>query len=167
MRDSWSVVWTPQFLVGTVIAGLLLNVLAAYVVRVVDRVRVHLPAYFRRARDEEAARVQLLYAAAASDNALYAALAAEAGRLRLRQLLSFFIAFVAIATLVFLLGVSEIAPIGRITAVAPLQVAFVIVLFVPLGLLQFIAGLEHSRRATRLDAALREVHRKRSLPIMD
>jgi hypothetical protein len=43
VTNDWSFVWTLQFLVGTVIAGLLLNIVAAYVVRAVDHVRKALP----------------------------------------------------------------------------------------------------------------------------
>jgi hypothetical protein len=45
---DWSFVWSPPFLVGTVIAGLLLNIVAAFAVCVVDHVRKALPASYRR-----------------------------------------------------------------------------------------------------------------------
>lgn len=167
MGQNWNFVWTPQFLVGTLIAGLLLNVLGAYVVRAVDRMRVHLPAYFRRARDEEAARIQLLYKAAASDNALYAALASEAGSLRLYQLLCFFIAFVAIVTLLFAIAISRMEAVAASTTAGRLELGVLVVFLVPFGFLQYISGLENGRRANRLDAALLAVHSDRSFPVMD
>ena len=52
MIHDWNFVWTPQFLVGTVIAGLLLNIVGAYMVRALDHVRKALPASFRRVRQE-------------------------------------------------------------------------------------------------------------------
>ena len=86
MIEDWDFILTPQFFAGTVIAGLLLNILGVYVVRAIDRVRKALPASYRRIRAEESARIDALTVAATSDNALYAALAAESSRLRLRQL---------------------------------------------------------------------------------
>ena len=161
MTNDWSFVWTPQFLVGTVIAGLLLNIVAAYVVRAVDHVRKALPASYRRARAEESVRIEQLTAAATSDNALYAALAAEASRLRLHQLLRFFIAFVCIYTLVFLVAFGEVTPgIGVLGLL-------LIVFLIAMGVIQYSQGLDIGKRARRLDIALRAVQRNRKLPIMD
>lgn len=108
MPNDWRFVWTPEFLVGSIVAGLLLNVVAAYVVRAVDHVMKWLPASYRRNRDAESARIEKLTSAATSDNAVYAALAAEASRLRLHQLLRFFIAFICIYTFVFLVAYDDV-----------------------------------------------------------
>ncbi len=161
MLKDWSFVLTPQFLVGTLIAGLLLNVLAAYVVRTIDRIRIALPTSYRRARAEESARIETLTAAATSDNALYAALAAEASRLRLRQLLRLFIAFVCIYPVVFLVALGEVRPGMALPG-------FVLVVFL-LGVagVQYSLAIDISSRTRRLDIALNAAHRNRKLPIMD
>lgn len=161
MTNDWSFVWTPQFLVGTVIAGLLLNIVATYVVRAVDHVRKALPAAYQRARGEESVRIEQLTTAATSDNALYAALAAEASRLRLHQLLRFFVVFVCIYTLVFLAAFGEVKP--EIGVLGLLFIAFLIVM----AGIQYSLGLDIGKRARRLDIALRAVQRNRNLPIMD
>jgi quinol-cytochrome oxidoreductase complex cytochrome b subunit len=161
VTNDWSFVWTPQFLLGTVIAGLLLNIVAAYVVRAVDHVRKALPASYRRARGEESARIEQLASAATSDNALYAALAAEASRLRLHQLLHFFIAFVCVHTFLFLMAVGELKPGVGVLGL------LLIVFLIGLGFIQYCLGLDMGTRARRLDLALREVQRNRKLPVMD
>jgi hypothetical protein len=167
VANNWRFVWTPQFLVGTVIAGLLLNVVAAYVVRAVDRLRKALPASYRRARDEESLRIEQLTAAATSDNALYAALAAEASRLRLHQLLGFFIAFVCTFTLLVLVTVSQLTPAAQMTRPARVQAVLLVIFLVSVGVFRYASGLDNGRRARRLDIALRAVQRSRALPIMD
>jgi hypothetical protein len=167
VTNDRSFVWTLQFLVGTVIAGLLLNIVAAYMVRAVDHVRKALPASYRRVRGEESVRIERLIAAATSDNALYAALAAEASRLRLHQLLSFFIAFVCISTLLFLVAVSQVTPAVRMTTSVRVQAGFLIIFLVSMGAFHYASGLENGRRARRLGIALRAVQRNRTLPIMD
>ncbi len=47
MRNDWSFFLTPQFLVGTLMVGLLINVLSAFVVRMLDGVKTRLTVYFR------------------------------------------------------------------------------------------------------------------------
>jgi hypothetical protein len=113
------------------------------------------------ARVEESVRIEELTTAATSDNALYAALAAEASRLRLHQLLRFFIAFVCIYTLVFLVAFGEVKP--GIGVLGLLLIVFLIVM----ASIQYSQGLDIGKRARRLDIALRAVHRNRKLPIMD
>lgn len=167
MTHDWNFVWTPQFLVGTIIAGLLLNVVGVYVVRALDHVRKALPASFRRARQEESERIEKLVTAAMSDNALYAALAAEASRLRLHQLLGFFIAFVCFSILLGLIAFSQVAPAVKITTTLRLQAGFLIIFLVSLGAYHYISGLDNGRRARRLDIALRKVQHNLTLPIMD
>ncbi len=161
MTNDWSFVWTPQFLVGTAIAGLLLNIVAAYVVRAVDHVRKALPVSIRRARAEESVRIEQLTTAATSDSALYAALAAEASRLRLHQLLRFFIVFVCIYTLVFLGTFGELKP-----GIGVLGILLIVFLIGMAGI-QYLQGLEIGTRARRLDNVLRAVQRNRKLPVMD
>ena len=161
MLDDWSFVLTPQFLVGTVIAGLLLNIVAAYVVRGIDLIRVALPASYRRARSEELVRIEALTAAATSDNALYAALSAEASRLRLRQLLGFFIAFICIYTLLFLVALGELKPgIG-------LPGLLLVTFLVGMTVAQYSLALGIGPRIRRLDIALNAAQRNRNLPILD
>jgi hypothetical protein len=161
VTNDLNFVWSPQFLVGTVIAGLLLNIVVAYVVRVVDNVRKALSASYRRAQGEESVRIEELTTAATSANALYAALAAEASRLRLHQLLRFFIAFVCIYTIVFLVAFGEVKP--GISVLGLLLIVFLIAM----GVIQYSQGLDIGKRARRLDIALRAVQRNRKLPIMD
>jgi len=144
------------------VASLLLNVLGAYVVRMLNRVRPRLTGYFRRALGEEAARTEHLAAAATSDNALWAALAAEASRLRLHQLLRFLTAFVFIGAFLLLYARGELMP-GSSSTPARLTV----VGFVAFGLIQYVRGLDFGKRARRLDIALGTAHRNRKLPIMD
>lgn len=161
MTNDWSFVWTPQFLVGTVVAGLMLNVVGAYVVRAFDYLGQELPARYRRAQSKESVHIEQLTTAATSDNALYAALAAEASRLRLHQLLHFFIAFVCINTFVFLAAVGEVkSGIGVLGLL-------LIVFLVGIGTIQYSRGLEIGNHARRLDIALNAVQRNRKLPIMD
>jgi len=161
VTNDWSFVLTPHFLVGTVIAGLLLNIVAAYLVRAVDHVRKALPASYRRAQGDESVRREQLTTAATSDNALYAALAAEAGRLRLHQLLRFFIVFVCLFALVFLVTFGEAKPgIGVLGLL-------LIVFLIAMGVIQYSQGLDIGKRARRLDIALRAVQRNRKLPVMD
>jgi len=164
---DWDFVWTPQFLVGTVIAGFLLNVVGAYMVRALDHVWKALPASFRRARQEESVRIEKLVTAAMSDNALYAALAAEASRLRLHQLVGFFIAFVCFSTLLGLIAFSQVVPAIKITTTLRLQAGFLTIFLVSLGAYHYNSGLVNGRRARRLDIALRKVQHNRTLPIMD
>jgi len=161
VRNDWSFIWTPQFIAGTLIAGLLLNIIAEYVVRAVDHVREALPASFRRARDKESERIEQLTIAATSDNALYAALAAEASRLGVHQLLRFFIAFVFIHALVLLMAFGQVKP--GIGVLGLLLIVFLMMM----GGIQYTLGLHAGRRARRLDIALRAVQRNRKLPIMD
>jgi hypothetical protein len=161
VTSDWRFVWTPQFFVGTIFAGLLLNVVGTYAVRGLDRIRTVLPAAFRRGRDEESARIQQLVDAGTSDNSLYAALAAEASRLRVHQLLHFFFAFVCIDPLLLLAGFGELKPGGDVRAV------LVLVLLISIGLFQYVRGLDAGKRARRLDGALRVVRQNRKLPIMD
>jgi nucleoside recognition membrane protein YjiH len=165
VSNDWSFVWTPEFLVGSLVAGLLLNVVGAYVVRAFDRVTNRLPAYFRRVRQEEQTRIQKLSTAASSDNALYAALAAEAARLRSHQLLRFFIAFVCFTVLV-VLSVS-ITSATQMTGAARVQVMLLVIFLASLGLFSYFLGLESGRLARRLDIALRAVQRERGLPIIN
>jgi len=160
MKD-WSFVLTPQFLAGTVVAGLLLNIVAAYAVHAIDHVRKALPASYRRARAEESARVEALTAAATSDNALYAALAAEASRLRLRQLLRFFIAFICIYTLVFLMAFGELKPGLGVTGL------LLVVFLVAMAFIQYFQAIDVSSRVRRLETALSAAGRNRKLPILD
>jgi hypothetical protein len=68
---NWGVFWTPEFLIGVVVIGLLLNVVAAYVVRSLDWFARVLPASFRRAQEAESARLQQLTNAATADHAIY------------------------------------------------------------------------------------------------
>lgn len=161
MKDDWSFVFTPHFLVGTLIAGLLLNTASAYLVRAIDRVRKALPASFRRARSEESARIEELTAAATSDNALYAALAAEASRLRLLQLLRFFTAFVCIFPFLLLVAFGELKPGMGVLGL------LVMIFLVGMAGLQYSLGLGIAPHARRLDIALRAVQRNRKLRIMD
>jgi len=161
VTNDLSFVWSPQFIVGTIIAGLLLNIFAVYLVRVIDHVRKALPAFYRRTRGEESARIEELTIAATSDNALYAALAAEATRLRLHQLLRFFIAFVCIYTFVFLVTIGEVKPGINIPGI------LLIIFLLAMGVIQYSQGVDFSKRARRLDIALRAVQRNRKLPIMD
>jgi hypothetical protein len=160
--NRWSFVWTPEFLVGTLVVGLLLNVLGAYVVRTLDRVRTRLTGYLRGVLGKEAARTDQLAAAAASDNAVWAALAAEASRLRLHQLLRFSIAFAFIGAFLLLYGRGELIP-----SASNLFVRSAVVGFVAFGLIQYVKGLEFGTRARRLDIALAAAHRSRKLPVMD
>lgn len=132
MTNDWRFVWTPQFLFGTLIAGLLLNVVAAYAVRAIDRLGKVLPAFYRRARDEESSRIEQLTTAATSDNALYAALAAEASRLRLLQLLGFVIAFVFTFTVLVLVTVSQSSPVAKLTTTV-LVLIVIVVTFLSVG----------------------------------
>jgi hypothetical protein len=162
VNSTWSLVWTPQFLVGTIVAGLFLNVVSAYVVRAADRLVHRVTGAWRAAVGEEAARTQQLSAAAAADNALYAALAAEASRLRSHQLLHFFIAFVLIATFICMLALDQ----GEPRSLGVLGLLVLLGLFV-VGFVQYNLGLESGKRARRLDNALRAVHASRKLPIMD
>jgi hypothetical protein len=140
MRNDWSYVWTLQFLVGTLVVGLLLNVLGTYVVRALDSVKKRLPAYFRRVREEESVRIQTLSTAATSDSALHAALAAEAGRLRLHQLLGFFIAFVCIATLALLVTVRQLTLPESMTVADRVEVGLLITFLVFMGGFNYVSG---------------------------
>jgi hypothetical protein len=167
VTDDWSFVWTSQFLVGTVIAGLLLGVVSQYIVRALDHISEVLPASFRRAREEESLRIQQLTNAAISDNALYAALVAEASRLRLHQLLSFFIAFVCHSTLLVVVTVSRVTPTAEMTIILRLEILFLVIFLLPMGFFHYASGLENGKRARRLDTALRAVQRNLILPIMD
>jgi hypothetical protein len=145
----------------------LLNVLAAYLVRAVDHIRKVLPASYRRARDEEALRIDQLSAAATSDNSLYAALAAEASRLRLHQLLGFFIAFIFAAALVLALVEFRQILAAEMTTTVRVQAALLVIFLVPMAVFRYATGLDNGKRAKRLDIALRTVQRNRALPIMD
>jgi hypothetical protein len=165
VSNDWSFVWTPEFLVGSLVAGLLLNVLGTYVVRAFDRVTNRLPVYFRRVRQEEQTRIQKLSTAASSDNALYAALAAEAARLRSHQLLRFFIAFVCFSVLLVLF--ISLTSATQMTEATRVQVILLVVFLVSLGFFSYGLGLESGRLARRLDIALRAVQRERGLPIMN
>ena len=165
MSNDWSFVWTPQFLVGSLVAGLLLNVVGTYVVRAFDRVANRLPAYFRQVRQEEQTRIQKLSTAASSDNALYAALAAEAARLRSHQLLRFFIAFVCFSVLVIVF--ISITSATQMTGAERVQIMLLVIFLVSLGFFSYLFGLETGGRARRLDIALRAVQRERGLPIMN
>ena len=167
MSNDWSFVWTPQFLVGSLVAGLLLNVVGTYVVRVFDRVANRLPAYFRQVRQEEVTRIQKLSTAASSDKALYAALAAEAARLRSHQILRFFIAFACFSILSFLATIMSITAVTQMTASVRIQVMLLVIFLGSLGFFSYILGLESGRLARRLDIALRAVQRERGLPIMN
>jgi hypothetical protein len=167
VSNDWSFVWTPEFLVGSLVAGLLLNVLGTYVVRAFDRVANRLPAYFRRVRQEEQTRIQKLSTAASSDNSLYAALAAEAARLRLHQLLRLFIAFVCFSLLLFLATIMSITPVTQITVTVRVQVVGLIIFLVSIMVFTYGSALESGRRARRLDIALGAVQRERGLPIMN
>lgn len=141
--------------------GLMFHVLGTYLVRAIDHVKNVLPAFYRRARDKEFARIERLTTAATSDNALYAALAAEASRLRSHQLLCFFVAFVCMNFLLFVQVAGELHPgLG-------LSGLFVLVFLVGCGLIQFVRGLDIGTRLRRLDIALRAVQRIRELPFMD
>jgi hypothetical protein len=157
---DWSIFWTPQFVIGVVVMGLLLNVVGAYTVRSIDWARKALPASFRRGRDMEAGRVQQLATAAISDHALYAALAAEATRLRVHQLLQFFIAFVCFCGLLLLLAPVPGEPVSRSNRL------FVVILAVG-GFVLYYRGLGSWTRARRLDTALQAIHKKLKLPVME
>lgn len=124
-----------------------------------------MPASFRRAQEAESARIQQLTSAALSDHALYAALAAEATRLRLKQLLHLFLAFVCGVTLLIVLVDHDQRPQTG-TYVVITQV-FLTVALLSIGFFQYVRALENMRRAQRLDIALRAAHKSRGLPIMD
>ena len=169
MRDALNLIWTPQFFAGTLVAGLLLNVLGAYVVRAIDRLRVRLPGHFRRIREAESLRIQRLSDEATADTALYAALAAEAGRFRVHQLLGLLTAFASAFALLFLMAImvgSEAPPVDRSTG-ERVQAMILITFLVLMGGFHYASSLEHGRLARRLDIALRGVQRNRTLPIMD
>jgi hypothetical protein len=163
--NDWGFVWTRQFVVGTLIAGLLLNVIGGYLIRALDWAGKALPASFRRAQEAESARIEQLTSAALSDHALYAALAAEACRLRLHQLIRFFIAFMCAVALAVVLVDSNQRPPADTWAVV--KAVLLIVVFLSIAFFQYMSGLDNSRRARRLDLALRAAHRSRGLPIMD
>ena len=112
MADNWSFVWTPQFLVGSLVMGFILNVFGTYVVRWIDSVRAKLPAYYRRVRVEEKQRTQHLVEAATADTALYAALSAEAARLQIREVRRYFVALVSFIPF-FILAASEVLTVGK------------------------------------------------------
>lgn len=161
MTNDWSFIWSPQFLVGTVIASLLLNIVAAYVVRAVDYVRKVLPASYRRAQREESMRIEQLTAAATSDNALYSALAAEASRLRLILLTRLFIVVVCVYTLVLIVTLPEVKPGEIVPGMLLIVVLTVVAVF------HYSLGLDINKRVRRLDSALRAVQQNRSFPILD
>lgn len=163
MTNSWSFLWTPQFWFATLAVGFLLNVLGNYAVRLLDRVGARLSGYFRQLLGEEAARTETLTAAAASDNALWAALAAEASRLRLHQLLRFLTAFVfSCVGILLTYALGEVTPPSSNTPARLVAVGSLV-----FGFIQYTRGLDFGKRARRLDIALSAVHRHRKLPIMD
>jgi hypothetical protein len=162
MSRDWSFILTPQFLVGTMVAGLLLDVVGTYLVRWLDRIKDQISSGREQALSEESQRVGRLTEAALSDTALYAALAAEGTRLRLDQLLKFLGAFFCIYPLIVVIQFGEAKPgllgiAGRISLVA----------IVAFGLIQYVRGLRSVSRARRLDLALDVARRHHTLPIMD
>jgi len=102
---------------------------------------------------------------ALSDHALYAALAAEATRLRLHELLHFFIAFVCFVAFTFVMVDHDQRP--QTGTYAAVKLVVLIVFLVSMGFFQYMRGLENSRRAQRLDIALSAAHKSRGLPVMD
>jgi hypothetical protein len=117
-------------------------------------------------RDQESSRIQQLTTAATSDNALYAALAAEARRLRLHQLLGF-IAFVCTSTLLVVVTVRQLSSVAQLTTTLRVLTVILVILLVSAAVFRYASGLDNGRRARRLDIALRAVHGNRALPIMD
>src|SRR5262245_42114623 len=107
MSINWGVFVTPEFLVGTLVVGLLLHVVGTYMVRSLDWVIKVLPASFRSAQEAESARIQKLTAAATSDHALYAALSADASRIRSHMLQHFFFSFVCFFTMLLLVWLAD------------------------------------------------------------
>ena len=159
---NWGVFLTAEFLIGVVVVGLLLNVLGTYVVRSIDWIARVLPAFFRRAQENESARIQRLADAATADHAIYAALAAEASRLRSHQLRQFFFSFVCLSTMFFVLILLERE--GQ----PPRVVGLLLTIFLlVMGFFQFSRGLDSGTHAQRLDTALRQVQRNLKLPVMD
>jgi hypothetical protein len=117
-------------------------------------------------RDQESSRIQQLTTAATSDNALYAALAAEASRLRLHQLLGF-IAFVCTSTLLVVVTVRQLSSVAQLTTTLRVLTVILVILLVSAAVFRYASGLDNGSRARRLDIALRAVHGNRALPIMD
>jgi hypothetical protein len=101
---NWSIFLTREFLIGVVAVGLLINVVSAYIVRSLDWLGKKLRALFRQAQEAESARVKQLTDAATSDHAIYAALVAEATRLRSLQYIQFFISFACFSVMALLLA---------------------------------------------------------------
>lgn len=161
MTINWRVFLTPEFFIGVVVIGLLVNVVSAYVVRSLDWVVEVLPASFRRAQEAETARIQRLTEAATADHAIYAALTAETSRLRSHQYAQFFLSLVCFSTMVLFAYFVQTGEIERIVGVS-----FAIFLTV-IGFYQYMGGLDSARRAQRLDKVLREVQRNLKLPVMD
>jgi pilus assembly protein TadC len=158
---NWGIFWTPEFLIGVVVIGLVLNVASAYVVRLLDRMGMVLPAFFRRAQQAESARIRRLADAATSDHALYAALAAEAGRLHSHQLTQFIGAFACMVMVVALLAFVKAGAVGRIGGILAAIYLTAVAFF------ESASWVANNRRANRLNTALREVQRNLKLPVME
>jgi hypothetical protein len=89
MSIDWSFVLTPEFVIGTVIAGLLLNIFASYAVRLIDRLWTGATATSRKVTAELAERRHNLTERGKDDFTFYLALIAEAGLLRIRAMRRF------------------------------------------------------------------------------
>jgi len=120
-----------------------------------------LPASFRRAKEAESARIKQLTDAATADHALYAALAAEAGRFRSQQHLHFFFSFVCLSALTAIFASGEMKPGMGVSGF------LLIVFLLTMVVFQYSLGLESGKRARPLDLALREVQRNLKLPVID
>ena len=166
MDNDLAFLQTSEFLIGALVAGVLLNVLSYYVASLVDRHSVGIPEAFRRNRANERQRVDELTAAAESSLALYTALSADAARLRsilaYRATMAFGLLSVAgmYATLLKI-GVIEPAAIdGRVHSGIAVAYAFC-------GFYYFFASRRALARAVRAGKALHRARLKNGLAALD
>ena len=106
MSTNWSKFMTPEFGIGVLLSGLLLNVVGTYVVRGLDRFRSGWTEQARSQRERLRLRREAYTTFARTSPAAYAALAAEAARLRARSVryLLMMVVMIAILLLIYATG---------------------------------------------------------------
>jgi hypothetical protein len=147
----WAAISTPEFLLGAAF-GLVLNVESAYIVRGLDRLGPRISSLVRPILEEDRRWEAEIAIAAASDSALYAALAAEASRERMSQFVRLLLAFGGAFVIALLNLVGEFAPGPRGVIERIGFGAFAIGTYV-----QAFRGFKHSDRAKRIERALKTV----------
>jgi hypothetical protein len=160
LRIDWSQFATPEFVIGTVLSGLVLGIAATYIVRGLDRIAARWSAEARE-RSTRLLDQRSRYIALGKGNvAGYAALASEAARLRARSVRRFLslLAIASVLILVWMFGDLKPGWRGWLGATAVLLLCIQ-------GLVSWILTLADDHSSRIVESALQEIREDSQVPL--